>query len=117
MSLIEFRNMENKAQNKSKPKAKQDLKLSFRKLAAARGKLGAAGRPTVTPSPQSTSNNHNRKGLYDKASIYLNQVLSAVKNRKGFALEPGFRILQRMADGTHPCDELFIMAITILHLP
>ena len=35
MSLVEFRNMENKAQNKSNPKAKQDLKLSFRKLAAA----------------------------------------------------------------------------------
>jgi putative nucleotidyltransferase with HDIG domain len=111
MSLVEFRNMENKAQNKSNPKAKQDLKLSFRKLAATRGKLAASGRPTVTPSPQSTNNNHNRKGLYDKASIYLNQVLSAVKNRKSFALEPGFRILQKMAEGSHPDDELFIMAI------
>jgi HD-GYP domain-containing protein (c-di-GMP phosphodiesterase class II) len=59
-------------------------------------------------------NNHaadSRKGLYDKSSIYLNQVLSAVKTRKSFALEPGFRILQKMAEGDHPQDELFIMAI------
>ncbi len=111
MSLVEFRNMDNKAQNKSNPKAKQDLKLSFSKLAAARGKLAAASRPTVTAPPQPTSNNHNRKDLYGKASVYLNQVLSAVKNRRSFALEPGFRILQKMAAGTHPGDELFIMAI------
>ena len=52
MSLVEFRNMENKAQNKSNPKAKQDLKLSFRKLAAARGKFAASGQPTVTPHNQ-----------------------------------------------------------------
>jgi HD-GYP domain-containing protein (c-di-GMP phosphodiesterase class II) len=111
MSLVEFRNMENKAQHKSSPKAKQDTKLSFRKLAAARDKLSAAGRPAVKTSPIPENSNNNRKGLYDKAGIYLNQVLSAVKNRKSFALEPGFRILQKMAEGAHPCDELFIMAI------
>ena len=110
MSLVEFHNMENKAQNKNSPKAKQDLKLSFRKLAAARDKLPAEVRPTVKTSPK-TNNNNNRKELYDKASIYLNQVLSAVKNRRTFALEPGFRILQKMAEGAHPRDELFIMAI------
>ena len=112
MSLLELPNMENKAQNKSNPKARQDLKLSFSKLAAATGsRPAAAGRPAVRTSPKPAGNNHNRKDLYDKASIYLNQVLNAVKNRKSFALEPGFRILQKMAEGTHPCDELFIMAI------
>ncbi|UCD80351.1 MAG: HD domain-containing protein [Desulfobacterales bacterium] len=102
--------MENKAQKLNSPKAKQDLKLSFRKLAAAQDKLSPAGRPAVKTS-HSPNNNHNRKDLYDKASIYLNQLLSAVKSRKSFALEPGFRILQKMAEGTHPRDELFIMAI------
>ena len=111
MSQVEIRSMKDDAQNKSNPKAKQDLKLSFRKLAAGQGKLAAAHHPKANSLPQPAGNNHNRKSLYDKASVYLNQVLSAVKNRKSFALEPGFRILQKMAEGAHPQDELFIMAI------
>lgn len=111
MSLLEFRNMKNKDQNKSSPKAKQDLKLSFRKLAANRDKQALPGKPAIKAKPKTNNNNNNRKGLYDKSSIYLNQVLSAVKNRKSFALELGFRILQKMAEGDHPRDELFIMAI------
>jgi HD-GYP domain-containing protein (c-di-GMP phosphodiesterase class II) len=103
--------MEKKAQDKSHPKAKQDLKLSFRKLAAATGKRTAAGGPTVNPLSKSAGTNHNRKDLYGKASLYLNQVMSTVKNRKSFALEPGFRILQKMSEGAHLGDELFIMAI------
>lgn len=114
MSLVEFRYMENEIQNKSSPKDKQELKLSFRKLAANRDKQVLSGQPTLkagTKTKNSNNGNHNRKELYDKSSTYLNQVLSAVKNRKSFALEPGFQILQRMADGVHSLDELFIMAI------
>ena len=111
MSLVEFRKMENDARNISNTKAKQSLKLSFRKLAAATDKSAAAAGPKAGPSSKSPDNNHNRKDLYSKASIYLNQVMSAVKNRKSFALEPGFRILQKMTEGVHPHDELFIMAI------
>jgi len=111
MSLVDFRNMENKAPKKSSSKAKQELKLSFSKLAANRDKQARPGQPAINAKPKTNNNNNNRKGLYDKSSIYLNQVLSAVKNRKSFALEPGFRILQKMAEGDHPRDELFIMAI------
>ena len=112
MGLLEFRNMEEKAQNKSSPKAKQDLKLSFRKLAAKRDKQILPVQPVAKAQPKSNNNhNNNRKGLYDKTSIYLNQVLGAVKNRKSFALDTGYQILQKMAEGHHPVDELFIMAI------
>ena len=117
MSLVEFRNMNKKAQKRSSPKTKQDLNLSFRKLAANREKqtLPVSSKPAMKteakPKAKNNNNNNNRRGLYDKSSIYLNQVLNAVKNRKSFALEPGFRILQKMAEGDHPQDELFIMAI------
>jgi HD-GYP domain-containing protein (c-di-GMP phosphodiesterase class II) len=113
MSLVEFRNM-NKAQKKSSLKAKQDLKLSFSKLAANRDKQVLPAKAAVKASPKTKNNNNNnnsRKELYDKSSIYLNQVLAAVKNRKSFALEPGFRILQKMAEGDHPRDDLLIIAI------
>jgi HD-GYP domain-containing protein (c-di-GMP phosphodiesterase class II) len=110
MSLVKFHNMTNETRKKGSSKAKQDLKLSFRKLAATRDKRTV----TESPAPKTrieTTHNNNRKGLYDNASIYLNQVFSAVKNRKSFALEPGFRILQKMAESDHPRDELFILAI------
>jgi HD-GYP domain-containing protein (c-di-GMP phosphodiesterase class II) len=110
MSLAKLNTMINEPRIKDSSKAKQDLKLSFRKLAARRDKRTVTGSPLPGTGLASTSNT-NRKGLYDKASTYLNQVFGAVKNRKSFPLEPGFRILQKMAEGNHPRDELFIMAI------
>ena len=109
MSLVKFRNLTSETQKKSSPKSNQDLKLSFRKLAAKRDSHAIGDIPVVKTKPD--NNGNNRKGLYDKACIYLNQVLNAVKNRKSFALEPGFKILQKMAEVDHPRDELFIMAI------
>ena len=108
MSLAKFRNLNPETKKKSSPKANQDQKLSFRKL-AARDSHVVTDRPAV--KTRSNKNGNNRKGLYDKACVYLNQVLDAVKNRKSFALEPGFRILQKIAEIDHPRDELFIMAI------
>jgi HD-GYP domain-containing protein (c-di-GMP phosphodiesterase class II) len=115
MGLVEYSNMKNEVQNNSSPQAKQDLKLSFRKLsfrepAAKRDEQALSGKQARNAKPKTNINN-NRKGLYEKSSEYLNQVLSAAKNRRIFALEPGFRILQKMAEGDHPQDELFIMAI------
>ena len=114
MSLVEFRNMKNKPQANNNPNAMPEAKLSFRKLAADRAKSARRGKPAaqteaLTKTDGNTSN--NRKVLYDKSSAYLSQVLNAVKGRKSFALEPGFKLLQKMAEGDHPQDELFIMAI------
>jgi len=109
MSLVEFRNMKNIARKNGGAKAKQDLKLSFSKLASNQDRRAPHREPAIKSRSQAINN--NRKGLYDKASIYLNQVLTTVKNRKCFALDPGFRILEKMAEGEHTQDELFIMAI------
>jgi len=107
MNLLEFRDMKKKVQNKNSLKAGQNYKLSFSKLAASRGQQALSAQPVVKANP----NQNNRKRLYEKSSEYLNQVLSAVKSRKSFALEPGFQIIERMAEGVHSQDELFIMAI------
>jgi hypothetical protein len=109
MSLVKFRNLNSETQKKGSPKAQQDLKLSFSKLAATQGSSVVSRRTGVTT--RTNSNGGKRKGLYDKACIYLNSVLNAVKNRKSFALDPGFQILQKIAEVDHPRDALFIMAI------
>ena len=109
MSLVKFRNLTSETQKKNSPKKSQDLKLSFRKLAAKGDGHARSDIPVVKTRPN--NNGNNRKGLYDKACIYLNQVLNAVKNRKSFPLDPGFKILEKMAEVDHPRDELFIMAI------
>ncbi|MBE9544381.1 MAG: HD domain-containing protein, partial [Proteobacteria bacterium] len=108
MSLVKFRNLNPEAPKKNSPRASQDQTLSFRKLAARDG-YAVTDRPLE--KTRSNNNGNNRKGLYDKACIYLNHVLKAVKNRKSFALDPGFQILQKIAEVDHPRDELFIMAI------
>jgi len=110
MSLVNFRNMNMKAPSKGSPVAKQEVKLSFSHLAARQD-------PNVLPDKQlkktepKAHNGYDRKKLYNKSSVYLSGALNAVKNRNSFSLEPGFQILQRMTDGNHPQDELFIMAI------
>ena len=73
-------------------------------------KLAATGRITLV---QETG---NQFGVLLLLPIYRKGVSwktrqERLKNRKGFALEPGFKILQKMADVDHPQDELFIMAI------
>jgi HD-GYP domain-containing protein (c-di-GMP phosphodiesterase class II) len=108
MSLVKFRNLNPEKKKKSSPKTKKDLKLSFRDL-AARDSHAVTGDPGV--KTRKNSNGKGRKGLYDKACLYLNHVLNSVKKRKSFALDPGFQILQKIAEVDHPRDELFIMAI------
>lgn len=105
--MLKLRDMKDTVQNNSRPKAQQDLKLSFRKLAAVRNQQIPPDNPVLRATP----NRNNRKRLYDQFCKYLSQVLNAVKNRKSFALEPGFQLLNKMAEGAHPQDELFILAI------
>ncbi len=115
MSLIKFRNMTNRPQKKSSPKPKQDLKLSFRKLAAMQDKQSIAGpaKPAEKAEPHPIANDYGKKskGLYEESSSYLSHVMNALKNRQSFSLEPGYRILEEMAKGGHLLDELFTIAI------
>ncbi len=108
MGLVDFRKINSETHKNKGQKPGQKLKLSFRELADSRqSRQVTAGGATENnrPSPE------NRMQLYEKASLYLNQALNAVKNRRSFPLEPGFKILQKMAAVDHPEDELFIMAI------
>ena len=108
MALVDFRKINSETQKNSSRKTDQKLKLNFRELAVSReckDVAVAAMAEDNRPVPK------NRTLLYEKASLYLNQALSAVKNRRSFPLEPGFKILQKMAAVDHPEDELFIMAI------
>jgi HD-GYP domain-containing protein (c-di-GMP phosphodiesterase class II) len=109
MKHIKFRDLDSEKQQKSSPQAKQNMKLSFRKLAAQQDRH----RPTRSTGINTTvtNNDHDREGLYEKACLYLDQALTAAKNRQSFTLDPGFRILQKMGELSHPRDELFIKAI------
>ncbi|MDX2439202.1 MAG: HD domain-containing protein [Desulfobacterales bacterium] len=109
MSPTNFQNLTFRTLKKSSPKTKQDQKFSFTELAAIQDRHALA-RSTDEKS-KTSSNSNNRKDLYDEACIYLNQVLNAVKNRQSFALDPGFQILDKIAEFDHRQDELFIMSI------
>ena len=111
MKQVKFRNLNSETPKKSGPKAKQNLKLSFRKLAAAQDSYGFA--QSTDLKTRATSKGNDRNDLYEKACLYLDQVLNAAKNRQSFALDPGFRILQNMAELNQLRDELFIKAIHI----
>jgi len=111
MKHVKFRNLNSETPKKSGPKAKQNLKLSFRKLAAARECYDFA--QSTDLEKRATSQGNDRNDLYEKACLYLNQVLDAAKNRQSFALDPGFRILQNMTELNQLRDELFIKAIHI----
>ena len=93
MKQVKFRNLNSETQKKGSPKAKQDLKLSFRKLAATQDSQGLA--QTTDLKTRANNNGNDREGLYEKACLYLDQVLNAAKNRQSFALDPGFRIRLR----------------------
>ena len=78
MSQAEFRNMENKARIKSRPQAKQNMKLSFSKLAAARDKSALSGNRMLKTAPKPHPGNKNRKGLYDQSSEYTGPGISDI---------------------------------------
>lgn len=55
----------------------------------------------------------DRLAIYEDASFYLGKVFSAVKERKPFALDPGFRIMRQVVTSYSPQDTLFVKAIQL----
>jgi HD-GYP domain-containing protein (c-di-GMP phosphodiesterase class II) len=51
--------------------------------------------------------------LYEDASFYLGKVFEAIRHRKKFALDPGFRIMRQFVESFSPEDPLFLAAIKI----
>ena len=81
-------------------------KLSFRELATE-----------MTPE---VKNKHHVPGeaisaggkiLYKTAAEYVEQVLDAVRRRKGFALKPGLQIVHQITEKYSRDDQLFSLAI------
>lgn len=105
-NVVQFRDIENSSRPDGRRSKDGNAKLSFRKLARDTAGKSGNGKSGVNNGRQ-----EQRKGLYEKASVYLNGVLGAIRNRRGFALEPGFRIIEKIAAVDHPQDQLFIMAI------
>jgi HD-GYP domain-containing protein (c-di-GMP phosphodiesterase class II) len=102
--VVEFRKIENQPQQSKTAAAFKRGKLSFSKLPAdfaAGQKLGAA-----PPVPDK-----NRKLLYDEAASYMGDVFKALRSRKGFSLETGFEIINKIVAVNHPQDPVLILAL------
>lgn len=80
--------------------------LSFRKLAATQ-----APQAKVVGKLPGESITASGKILYKKGAEYVEQTLSAVRRRKGFAVDPGLQFVRRIADEHASNDQLFSLAI------
>ena len=91
--MVKFRNLQIERLDGKDQRSVKDSRLSFRKLANIQ-----STQPQAETGSRQPINAKNRKILYEKASEYLNEVLNAVRERKGFALTPGFQIIKQIAD-------------------
>lgn len=63
----------------------------------------------LTQGPDATED--NRRNLYEKASLYLESVFAAARQKQAFSISAGYRIARQMVE-TQPFEDiLFIMAI------
>jgi len=51
------------------------------------------------------------QSLYEDACFYVAKIFAAVKERKRFALDPGFRIVRQIVESYCPGDPLFVQTI------
>lgn len=101
--MVQFRDIEAKTQRQGNSGFKKQQKLSFVKLAAVQEKTGRA---SLKPA-----HDENRKLLYEEGLAYLNQVLSAIRNRQGFSVDNGLQIIRKLAEGNPDQDPALIMAL------
>ena len=96
--MVEFRKLNNLKDEKS---GQTSPKVNFSQLTNE-----IEGNPTDQEQVDG-----DRKILYEKASDYLSQVFEAVKNKQGFALDPGYQLMRKMVDIQPFRDILLVMAI------
>ena len=101
--MVQFREIENKPQASKGTSADKKAKLSFAKLT---GDLPQDNKIGVQAMPD-----ESRKLLYEEASAYIDEVLNALRNRKGFGLEKGFEVIQKIVARTYPQDPVLILAL------
>ena len=101
--VVQFREIENEPQTLKGTSADKQLRLSFSKLGGDLPKNNKAGEPAVPDG--------SRKLLYEEASAYIDEVLNALRSRKGFTLEKGFGVIQKIVAGNYPQDPVLILAL------
>jgi len=102
-NVVQFRNIKTKPGTLKGPSTPKDAKLSFAKLS---GEQPKAGTTNTQAKPD-----ESRKLLYGEASKYLGEVLNALRNRKGFTLEKGFEVVQKIVAANSPQDPVLILAL------
>ena len=100
--MVQFRNIEAQKQAKNLGFKKKST-LSFVKLAADRKKTDGA--------PLKPAADENRKLLYEDGLVYLNEVLSAIRNDQTFSLDKGLQIIRKLATGNPAQDPALIMSL------
>jgi HD-GYP domain-containing protein (c-di-GMP phosphodiesterase class II) len=101
--LVQFRQIDAKNQPAAGPGFKKKQTLSFVKLANDNQKSHRT-RPK-------TAHDENRRLLFDEALTYLNQTLSAIRNRKNFPVDSGLQLIRKLAEGNPDQDPALILAL------
>jgi HD-GYP domain-containing protein (c-di-GMP phosphodiesterase class II) len=101
--VVQFREIENEPQTLKGTSADKQLRLRFAKLGGDLPKNNKAGEPAVPDG--------SRKLLYEEASAYIDEVLNALRSRKGFTLEKGFGVIQKIVAVNYPQDPVLILAL------
>jgi HD-GYP domain-containing protein (c-di-GMP phosphodiesterase class II) len=102
-TVVQFRNIENKPGTIKGLSGNKNAKLSFAKL--------SAGQPKAVTTGIQAKPDKSRKLLYGEASEYLGEVINALRSRKGFTLEKGFEIVQKIVAVNYPQDPVLILAL------
>jgi HD-GYP domain-containing protein (c-di-GMP phosphodiesterase class II) len=101
--VVQFRKIEQKPRVAKATPAGNKTKLSFVKLAGDLPKDNKIG--------DAKKLGESRKLLYSEASAYIAEVLKALRNRKGFALEKGFEIIKKIVAVNDPQDPVLLLAL------
>lgn len=101
--MVEFREIEKTPQALKGTSVGKKNTLSFATLSGDLPKNNKIGAPAMP--------DESRKLLYGEASVYIGEVLNALRSRKGFALEKGFEIIQKIVARTYTQDPVLILAL------
>lgn len=75
--------------------------FSFRKISAEMS----------TEAPITSEVKKEREELYEQTSVYMTEVLNALKKQRSLSLDEGFQLVQRIADFKNQQDPLLIKAL------
>ncbi len=101
--MVQFREIANDPKASKRESARNKAKLNFAKLP---GSPPGGDKLQTAPVPDKS-----RKLLYDEALTYMDEALQALRDRKGFNLEKGFDVIQKIVAVNHPQDPVLILAL------